>query len=72
MHKNAFAFVSVPLVDPPRDTGARCSTQTDPDTGMSLSLVQFFDGVNRIVGTRFDSLTGFGILYPEMACVIAG
>lgn len=72
MHNNAFAFVSVPLENPPAGTGAVSSTQTDPDTGLSLSLVQFFDGVNRIVGTRFDSLTGFGTLYPEMACAIVG
>jgi hypothetical protein len=72
MHRNAFAFVSVPLENPPAGSGAISSMQTDPDTGLSLSLVQFFDGVNRIVGTRFDSLTGFGTLYAEMAAVIAG
>ncbi|WP_257644433.1 P22 phage major capsid protein family protein [Nevskia soli] len=72
MHKNAYAFVSVPLENPPAGSGAISSMQTDPDTGLSLSLVQFFDGVNRIVGSRLDSLTGFGILYPELACAIAG
>lgn len=72
IHKNAFAFVSVPLENPPEGTGAKCTMQTDPDTGLSLSLIQFFDGVNRIVGTRFDSLTGFGTLYPEMACAVVG
>jgi len=73
MHKNAFAFVSVPLATPESGKGVMYSAQhTDPDTGISLALVQFFDGVNRIEGTRFDILTGFGTLYPEMACVIAG
>lgn len=71
MHENAFAFVSVPLATP--KTGVIYSAQhTDPDTGISLALVQFFDGVNRIEGTRFDILTGFGVLYPEMSSVIAG
>jgi hypothetical protein len=72
MHKNAFAFVSVPLENPGPNGVEMATTQTDPETGMSISLVRFFDGVNRISGTRFDMLTGFGILYPEMACVIAG
>jgi hypothetical protein len=71
MHKNAYAFVSVPLATP--KTGVVYSAQhTDPKTGISLALVQFFDGVNRVHGTRFDVLTGFGVLYRELACVIAG
>jgi hypothetical protein len=72
MHKNAFAFVSVPLENPGPNGVEMATTQTDPETGISISLVRFFDGVNRISGTRFDMLTGFGILYPEMSCVIAG
>ncbi len=71
IHKDAFAFVSVPLENPPAGSGAISSMQTDPHTGITLSLVQFFDGVHRVSGTRFDTLTGFGRLYPEMACVLA-
>lgn len=72
MHKNAFAFVSVPLATPESGKGVMASAQhTDSDTGITLAMVQFFDGVNRIEGTRFDTLTGFAKLYPEMACVIA-
>jgi hypothetical protein len=71
MHKNAFAFVSVPLATP--KTGVVYSAQhTDPKTGISLALVQFFNGETRVQGTRFDVLTGFGVLYREMSCVIAG
>jgi hypothetical protein len=72
MHKNAFAFVSVQLENPGPNGVEMATTQTDPETGITISLVRFFDGVNRISGTRFDMLTGFGLLYPEMACVIAG
>jgi hypothetical protein len=73
MHKNAYAFLSVPLATPESGKGVVYSAQhTDPKTGISLALVQFFDGVNRVHGTRFDVLTGFGVLYREMACVIAG
>lgn len=71
LHKDAYAFVSVPLENPPDGAGAKCTTETDPDTGIILSMMQFVDGRSRIVGTRFDCLTGFGTLYQEMACVIA-
>lgn len=72
LHKNAFAFVSVPLENPGPNGVEMATTQTDAETGITISLVRFFDGVNRISGTRFDMLTGFGLLYPEMACVICG
>lgn len=73
LHKNAYAFVSVPLNDPKSGKGVEEAYQeTDPDTGITLSFVRFFDGVNRVHGNRFDMLTGFGVLYRELACVIAG
>jgi hypothetical protein len=73
LHKNAYAFVSLPLATPESGKGVMYSAmETDPDTGITLALVQFFDGTNRVEGTRFDCLTGFGTLYREMACVIAG
>ena len=73
MHKNAFAFVSVPLATPESGKGVMKSAMaTDPDTQMTVAMVQFFDGVNRVEGTRFDMLSGFAVLYREMACVIAG
>jgi hypothetical protein len=72
LHKNAYAFVSVPLDDPKSGKGVEEAYQeTDPDTGITLSFVRFFDGVNRVHGNRFDILTGFAVLYREMACVIA-
>lgn len=73
LHENAFAFCSIPLEDPKSGRGVEEAEQeTDPDTGLTLSFVRFFDGKNRIHGNRFDALDGFGRLYPEMACVIAG
>jgi hypothetical protein len=72
LHKNAFAFVSVPLSDPKSGKGVEEAYQEmDPETGITLSFIRFFDGVNRVHGNRFDCLTGFAKLYPEMACVIA-
>ena len=73
MHMNAYAFCSIPLEDPISGKGVESAEQeTDPDTGLTLSFIRFFDGVNRIHGNRFDTLDGFGRLYSEMACVIAG
>lgn len=71
LHRNAYAFVSVPLDDPKSGKGVEEAYQeTDPETGMTLSFVRFFDGVNRVHGNRFDMLDGFGVLYRELACVI--
>lgn len=73
LHKNAYAFVSVPLDDPKSGKGVEEAYQEmDPETGITLSFVRFFDGVNRVHGNRFDILTGFATLYREMACVICG
>lgn len=73
MHKNAFCFVSVPLATPKSGEGVmKSSVQTDSETGITLAMVQFFDGLNRVEGTRFDMLSGFARLYPEMSCIIAG
>lgn len=73
LHKNSYAFVSIPLEDPKSGRGVEDAYQErDPETGLVMSFVRFFDGVNRIHGNRFDMLDGFGTLYREMACVIAG
>lgn len=71
LHKNAFAFVSVPMENPQDGKGVEAAYQeTDDETGLTIAFVRFFDGVNRISGNRFDILTGFAKLYPEMACAI--
>lgn len=71
MHKDAFAFVSVPLENPPEGAGAECTNVTDPDTGVSLSHCIYFDGNTRTTNVRLDALIGFAPLYREMACRIA-
>lgn len=73
MHRNFAAFVSVPLVTPKSGEGVIASAMhTDPETGMTLAMVRFFDGTNRVEGTRLDMLSGFAVLYRELGCVIAG
>jgi P22 coat protein - gene protein 5 len=73
LHEDAYAFVSIAMEDPEDGKGVeRAYQETDPDTGLILSFVRFFDGTNRIHGNRFDMLDGFGVLYRELACVVAG
>lgn len=71
LHKNAFAFLSVPMVSPGPGEGAKAITQTDDETGITLSYIKYFDGDNRIHKNRFDVLYGFAPLYREMACRVA-
>jgi hypothetical protein len=70
VHKDAFAFVSVPLATPDAGEGAKAVTQTDPETGLSLSLIQYFNGDTRTWRVRFDALYDFAPLYRELACRI--
>ena len=71
LHENAFAFLCVPLADPDPETGVKGFTVTDPDTGISLSKIKYYDGDNRVQKNRLDCLFGFAPLYREMACRVA-
>jgi len=70
LHKNAFAFLSVPMEDPDPSGVEMVSKETDPDTGLTLSFIRAFDPISRRHINRFDTLYGFGTLYREMACRI--
>lgn len=72
LHKNAFAFVSVPMWNPPAKGVSAAEVITDEETGLSINMVKYFDGDGRSEKTRFDCLYDFGNLYREMACVIYG
>lgn len=69
-HKEAYAWACVPL-EMPR-AGVIGSRATDPDTGVSIRTVEFYDGVNDITATRCDILTGFVAPRGEWGCRIAG
>lgn len=71
MHKNAYAFASVPLQNPSKNGVEMVHEETDPDTGLSLSFIRYFDGDARVHKNRFDCLFGFAGLYKEMACRVA-
>ena len=65
--KDAFAMVGVPLEIPKAcEWSARA---TDPDTGISIALLEMFDPIERKKVTRADVLMGFGALYPDNCAV---
>ena len=65
--KDAYAIVGVPLEIPKAcEWSARA---TDPDTGISIALLEMFDPIERKKVTRADVLLGFGALYPDNAAV---
>lgn len=71
MHKDAYAFVSVPFEVPRDGTGARVENFTDPDTGINISYVEAFDPIQRRNIFRLDTLWGPAKLYAaEFACAV--
>ena len=65
--KDAYAIVGVPLEIPKAcEWSARA---TDPETGISIALLEMFDPIERKKVTRADVLLGFGALYPDNAAV---
>jgi len=65
--KDAYAMVGVPLEIPKAcEWSARA---TDPDTGISIALLEMFDPIERKKVTRADVLMGFGPLYPDNCAV---
>lgn len=72
MHKNAYAFASVPLKVPQSgESLVKSHQQTDPDTGLTASFITYFDADQMIWKNRLDCLFGFGNLYREMACIVS-
>jgi hypothetical protein len=70
LHKNSFAFVSVPLdVD---NAGAVVAQETDDETGLSLTFTRQLNSDNLSTRNRFDCMYGFAPLYRELACAIQG
>ena len=67
LHGDAFAFVSLPLPMPEKEE--LVSQTTDPDTGISIAFIRSFDPIQRRWINRFDTIGGFGMLYPQ-ACSV--
>lgn len=70
---NAFAQVHVKLANPPSGGGTLSSYARDPETGISVSVLRWFDGNLRKWCNRIECVYGFGCLYNERDAVrIAG
>ena len=59
-HKDAIQFAAPPLVIPNSVVPRAAGRSVDPETGISIRLVEFYDGINDKTVTRMDIL--FGIL----------
>lgn len=69
-HKDAFAMATVPLILPRgTDMAAQIS---DPQLGISMSLVRDYDINETNFPTRIDVVYGWVTQYPELACRVAG
>jgi hypothetical protein len=69
-HKDAFVLACADLELPGgMEMAARAS---DPESGLSISMVRGFDIVNHRTLTRLDILFGWKCVYPEFACRVIG
>ncbi len=59
----AIAIINVPLDIPLNQQIAR--QQRHPDTGMAVRLVKFWDPIESVMGWRFDTLGGYGVLFND-------
>ncbi len=60
-HRDAFLMAGVPLENPPTGGGAYSRQVRDPDTGITLSFVRFWDQKFRKWTNRWDCAFGFGV-----------
>lgn len=67
--KTAFALVSVKLANPPSGGGTLSSYARDPETGISVSVLRWFDGNLRKWCNRIECVYGFGCLYNDRDAV---
>ena len=64
-HKDAFTLACVPLWKPPKNGVLDSATETD--NGLSVRVIQFYDGVNDNAIFRMDVLFGWAATYPELS-----
>ena len=69
-HREAFAFLTVPIHEPEPGMGAKVFQETDDDTGLVMSCVKYFDGNPGVEKIKWQALTGMGALYKEMSVVV--
>lgn len=69
-HKNAFTLACADLIIPKGVHQAYMAR--DPESGIGVRFVTFYDGVNDVLASRLDILYGWKEMYPEWACRIQG
>lgn len=69
-HRNAFALVTAPLIVP--DGVSFAAQETDPDNGLSVRVVKWFDGTNDEEKIRLDILYGWKCIDPRLATRLSG
>jgi hypothetical protein len=69
-HKSAIALAFAELQKPAGVDMA--SVKTDPDSGISMRFVRYYDGDNDKFKCRFDLLFGLAVLRPDWIVRIAG
>lgn len=70
MHPDSFAFVSVPLDGPGSGLGVNVENVTDPDTGISIQMMQAFEARTHTHIHGLWVLYDFSPLYRELSCVV--
>jgi hypothetical protein len=63
-HKDAYTLACVPLWKPPKNGVLDSATETE--NGLSVRVIQFYDGVNDNSIFRLDVLFGWAATYPEL------
>jgi hypothetical protein len=63
-HKDAYTLACVPLWKPPKNGVLDSATETE--NGLSVRVIQFYDGVNDNAIFRLDVLFGWAATYPEL------
>ena len=69
-HREAFTLAMVPMYSPPGGKGVIDVAQETYD-GMSLRVIEYYDGTNDVHNMRLDVLFGWAATYPELACLYA-
>lgn len=70
-NRDAFAICGVKLANPEQGGNIRIASQNrDPQSGVSVALIQAFDPVQRRWITRFDALLGFGNFYNRNCSIV--
>lgn len=70
--KNAFTFACVPMALPPKQGVIDATVVKDKMSGLSISMIEFYDGKTNQRMTRFDVLYAWAVTYAQLAVRVQG